>query len=87
MLLKKLPAKILANFRNLNFSGFCINDAGSILYSDFSSGTAKKLRQFADMMDELRMRSASMPPDELYDELATVFEERLSDFYEIQSED
>ncbi len=30
---------------------------------------------------------APVEDDELYDELATVFEERLSDFYEIQSEE
>lgn len=30
---------------------------------------------------------APVEDDELYDELATVFEERLADFYEIQSEE
>ena len=30
---------------------------------------------------------APVEDDELYDELATAFEERLSDFYDIQSED
>jgi len=30
---------------------------------------------------------APIEDDELYDELATVFEERLSEFYEIQSEE
>ncbi len=30
---------------------------------------------------------APIEDDELYDELATVFEERLADFYEIQSEE
>ncbi len=39
--LSSLPdvvATVLKNTKNLSFSGYCINDAGSILYSDFSHG-------------------------------------------------
>ena len=35
--LKKLTEKLLVNTRNYSFSGFCLNDAGSLLYSDYSS--------------------------------------------------
>lgn len=35
--LKKLVSKILINSKNYNFSGFCIADIASVLYSDYSS--------------------------------------------------
>ena len=35
--LEKTVEKILVNTRNYNFSGFCLNDIGSLLYSDFSN--------------------------------------------------
>lgn len=38
-------------------------------YSDFNSGAAKKLLQFAALMDGFRTLSQSVPPDELYDEV------------------
>lgn len=34
--ISKLVASVLSNTRNLDFSGFCLNDVGSVLYSDFS---------------------------------------------------
>ncbi len=36
--LSKLVAGILSDTRYYGFSGFCLNDVGSVLYSDFSSG-------------------------------------------------
>lgn len=36
--LSKLVADILSDTRYYGFSGFCLNDVGSILYSDFSTG-------------------------------------------------
>ncbi len=36
---------------------------------EFAKGTVSKLAQFADMIDELRVLSQQLPPDELYDEL------------------
>lgn len=35
--LPELTEKILINTRNCSFSGFCLNDIGSLLYSDFST--------------------------------------------------
>ncbi len=35
--LKNIVATVLSNTRYHAFSGFCLNDAGSVLYSDFSS--------------------------------------------------
>ncbi len=36
--LKNVIASVLSDTRYYSFSGYCINDAGSVLYSDFSSG-------------------------------------------------
>lgn len=36
--LKKVVAGILAGMRSYDFTGYCLNDAGSVLYSDFSQG-------------------------------------------------
>ncbi len=36
--LKSIIASVLSDTRYYAFSGYCINDAGSVLYSDFSSG-------------------------------------------------
>ena len=35
--LKNIVASVLADTRYYTFSGYCLNDAGSVLYSDFSS--------------------------------------------------
>ncbi len=35
--LSKLVASILTDYRRYEFTGFCLNDVGSVLYSDFSS--------------------------------------------------
>ncbi|MGN0573645.1 MAG: DUF5696 domain-containing protein, partial [Acutalibacteraceae bacterium] len=35
--LSKVVASVLGDTRSLSFSGYCLNDVGSVLYSDFSS--------------------------------------------------
>lgn len=36
--LSQVISSVVQNTRDYNFSGYCINDAGSVLYSDFSTG-------------------------------------------------
>lgn len=54
--LKKIVSSVLADSRSFSFSGFCLNDAGSLLYSDFS--TNGYLRQ--DAADMIKASIASL---------------------------
>lgn len=48
---EKVVLKVLTTFRNTDIEGFCINDAGSLLYADFSKRTCNR-QEAADIIAE-----------------------------------